>query len=80
MLGYHKPSEFYSPKYGTEFDNLVIDTRSSLFWDPEVRTDGNGIARVKFYNSDKLSRFYVVVEGISPNGKIGQTERTYTVK
>jgi TonB-dependent SusC/RagA subfamily outer membrane receptor len=80
MLGYHRANEFYSPVYGTEFDDLIVDTRSSLYWNPEVVTDGTGTARVKFYNSNKTSKFYVVVEGISPNGSIGSYERSYTVK
>ena len=80
MLGYHRASEFYSPVYGTEFDDLVIDTRSSLFWDPEVITDGTGTARIKFYNSDKTSTFFVVAEGITLDGNIGMAERSYTVK
>ncbi|MFC2098635.1 TonB-dependent receptor plug domain-containing protein [Bacteroidota bacterium] len=80
MLGYHRASEFYSPKYGTEFDDMVIDTRSSLYWDPEVVTDGTGTARIKFYNSDKISTFYVVAEGITMEGNVGRTERSYVVK
>jgi TonB-dependent SusC/RagA subfamily outer membrane receptor len=80
MLGYHRPQEFYSPKYGTDFDYLIEDNRSSLYWDPEVTTDGNGIARLRFYNSGKASTFYIVAEGISPQGKIGRAERSYTVK
>jgi TonB-dependent SusC/RagA subfamily outer membrane receptor len=79
MLGYHRAAEFYSPKYGTEFDDMVIDTRSSLYWDPEVRTDGTGTARIRFYNSDRLSRFYVVAQGVSADGQIGQAERSYLV-
>ncbi len=80
MLGYHHPAEFYSPRYGTEFDHLIVDNRTSLYWDPVVVTDGNGTARIRFYNSNKASTFYVVAEGISPHGKIGQAERSYTVK
>jgi TonB-dependent SusC/RagA subfamily outer membrane receptor len=80
MLGYHRPREFYSPVYGTEFDDLVIDNRSSLFWNPEIRTDKNGNAQIRFFNSDKLSTFYVVAEGISPGGSIGRAEKIYEVR
>ncbi len=79
MLGYHRPQEFYSPKYGTDFDHLVEDNRTCLYWDPEVKTDGNGIARLHFYNSGRASRYYIVAEGISPQGKIGQAEKSYVV-
>ncbi len=80
MLGYHRPREFYSPRYGTGFDDLIVDDRSSLYWDPSVSTDGNGIARIRFYNSDKASTFHVVAEGITPDGEIGRTERSYRVE
>jgi hypothetical protein len=79
MLGYHKPSEFYSPRYGTQFDDLIRDERSSLYWNPSVFTDSTGTARIRFYNADRKSRFYITVEGITRDGKIGQTERSYTV-
>lgn len=80
MLGYHRPHEFYSPTYGTDFDNLVIDMRSSLYWNPSVLTDSTGVARIRFYNSDKASIFYVVAEGITKEGNIGSAERSYKVK
>ncbi|MFC2081460.1 TonB-dependent receptor plug domain-containing protein [Bacteroidota bacterium] len=80
MLGYHHPHEFYSPRYGTEFDDLVTDMRSSLYWNPSVITDSKGMAKIRFYNSDKASTFYVVVEGITMEGNIGRAERSYLVK
>ncbi len=80
MLGYHRPQEFYSPVYGTAFDNLIIDDRSTLYWNPSVLTDSDGMARIRFYNSDKISTFYVVCEGLTTEGNIGQAERSYEVK
>ena len=80
MLGYHRPLEFYSPTYGTEFDDLVEDMRSSLYWNPSVKTDARGRAFIRFYNSEEASTFYVVAEGITPDGRLGRTERSYLVK
>ncbi len=80
MLGYHRPLEFYSPTYGTEFDDLVEDMRSCVYWNPSVKTDSNGKALIRFYNSEEASTYYVVAEGISPDGRLGQTERSYLVK
>jgi len=80
MLGYHRPLEFYSPTYGTEFDDLIEDKRSSLYWNPSVKTDSQGKAVIRFYNSEKASTFYVVAEGLSPEGELGRTERSYVVK
>jgi hypothetical protein len=80
MLGYHRPLEFYSPVYGTGFDDLVIDERSSLYWNPAVKTNADGKAVIRFYNSGKASTFYVVAEGLSPDGSPGRAERSYLVK
>jgi TonB-dependent SusC/RagA subfamily outer membrane receptor len=80
MLGYHKPQEFYSPVYGTQFDHLIIDDRSSLYWNPNLVTGGDGKARIRFYNSDRASTFYIVAEGLSPDGRVGRAEKSYRVE
>ena len=80
MLGYHRPREFYSPKYGTRFDDLVEDYRTTLYWDPDIRTDSTGIAKISFYCSDISSTFHLVVEGISTEGKIGSNEKIIQVQ
>lgn len=80
MLGYHKPREFYSPKYGTEFDDLVEDFRSTLYWNPNIRTDSTGMAQISFYCSDRTSTFYIVVEGISTQGQVGSNEKIIQVQ
>ena len=80
MLGYHRPREFYSPKYGTRFDDLVEDYRTTLYWDPNIRTDSTGLARISFYCSDISSTFNIVVEGISTEGKIGSNEKIIQVQ
>jgi TonB-dependent SusC/RagA subfamily outer membrane receptor len=80
MLGFHKPREFYSPKYGTQFDDLVEDYRSTLYWDPNIRTDSTGFAKISFYCSDISTSFHIVVEGISTEGKIGSNEKIIQVQ
>ncbi len=80
MLGFHRPREFYSPKYGTRFDDLVEDYRTSLYWDPYIRTDSTGLAKISFYCSDISSTFHLVVEGISTDGKIGRNEKIIQVQ
>ena len=80
MLGFHRPREFYSPKYGTRFDNLVEDYRTTLYWDPYIRTDSTGMAKISFYCSDVRSSYHIVVEGISEEGKIGRNEKIIQVQ
>jgi TonB-dependent SusC/RagA subfamily outer membrane receptor len=80
MLGYHRPREFYSPKYGTRFDDLVEDYRTTLYWEPHINTDSTGLAQISFYCSDVSSTFHLVVEGISTEGKIGSNEKIIQVQ
>ena len=70
-LGWQKPSKFYSPDYSLAKDNEAIkyDTRTTLFWDPAVRTDDNGIAKILFYTSDRKTRLNIVIEGTTSTGE-----------
>jgi len=80
MHGYHRAREFYSPRYGTEFDHLIEDTRTTLFWHPMIMTDENGQAWLTFYNSGKEGTFWVQVEGVSDTGIPGRAEVRYSVE
>ena len=80
MLGYHRPREFYSPRYGSSFDHLLQDFRSCLYWNPMVNVDSSGIAELSFFNSEKTGDFYIVVEGIGPDGHAGRNEKSYRVR
>jgi TonB-dependent SusC/RagA subfamily outer membrane receptor len=80
MLGYHRPREFYSPKYGTEFDDLITDDRTGLYWNPNVRTDSTGKAMIRFYTSEVSSSFYVVAEGLTLEGKPGRAVSSFEVR
>jgi len=67
--GYYRAREFYSPFYGVPGPHHNRpDYRTTLFWDPEVHTDGNGRAKVSFFTSDKSSAFRVIVEGMTETG------------
>ncbi|MBD3630872.1 TonB-dependent receptor plug domain-containing protein [Cyclobacterium sp.] len=71
--GFSKSRQFYSPKYG---ENQVVDgrdSRSTLYWNPSVKTDEAGKATVSFYTSDRSSLYQVVAEGITEKGKIARS-------
>jgi hypothetical protein len=71
IIGYSVIREFYSPEY--ENRDIPIerkDFRSTLYWNPIVRTDSTGVARVSFYNSDEAGTMQVVVEGVTADGKL----------
>ncbi len=46
------------------------DHRTTLYWNPKVKTDANGKASVKFYATDISKRYLVILEGVSDDGTI----------
>jgi TonB-dependent SusC/RagA subfamily outer membrane receptor len=74
-LGYQKPVEFYAPKYETPASgNSTPDLRTTIHWQPNVRTDSTGVATFSFYTSDAASTYSVVIEGLASDGKIIRQE------
>jgi len=71
-LGYQKPAQFYVPKY--EVDSILNspkpDLRTTIYWNPKLEADNNGIVHVKFYTADKANNYSVVFEGLTKSGEI----------
>ena len=69
MLGFVREREFYSPNYS---DTVVApketDQRVTLYWNPEVVLDADGMAELSFYNSDIAKSIRIELEGISSTG------------
>jgi TonB-dependent SusC/RagA subfamily outer membrane receptor len=72
VYGYSGYKEFYSPKYNVKLaSHNKPDYRSTLYFNPSVRTDEKGNAKIIFYNSDIAKQFQVIVEGMSTYGLMG---------
>ena len=69
LEGYSPVSEFYSPNY-TELPPEP-DYRRTLYWNPNVTTDENGIAKINFYNNSSCRDFNISAETVTPLGMIG---------
>jgi uncharacterized protein YfaS (alpha-2-macroglobulin family) len=75
------PQEFFSPKYGLKPSDVAEpDVRSTIFWSPNVLTDANGRAKVKFYTSDVTGNYTISMEGIGSNGGIGTLRQKIKVE
>ncbi len=72
--------KYYAPKYETTKTEERTDFRETIYWNPTVQTDNNGIATLEFYNSDANTTFRAIAEGIGYNGVLGRTEKTYSVQ
>ncbi|QMU29653.1 TonB-dependent receptor plug domain-containing protein [Adhaeribacter radiodurans] len=78
--GYSKVREFYSPTYdGATPASNEPDLRTTLYWNPSVKTDAQGKATVTFYTADRTTTYQVLAEGISDNGQPGSGVTTFGV-
>lgn len=69
--GYYKARTFYVPKYDTQkIAKDQLDYRRILYWNPSVKLDKNGKAKISFFTSDETANYRIEVEGITPRGKV----------
>ena len=71
--GFSVPKSFYVPKYYPEniIDQAEYDVKPTLYWNPEVVTDRNGVAEIQFPVGTKPRGLQIRVEGIDQQGGIG---------
>lgn len=70
QLGYEQPVEFHSPQYTDSSAKTRPDHRTTLYWNPKLKTDTEGHAAIRFYASDISKRYLVTLEGVSDDGTI----------
>ena len=66
--GFNTPSTFKMEDY-----NVVppmADFRRTIYWNPDIKTDKDGRAKVEFFNNSTCQEMYVSVEGITNEGKL----------
>jgi len=68
--GYSEFSKFNEIKYGSqiEFDSRIPDFRNTLYWNPNIVTNKDGVAEVLFYTSDESGKFLITIEGLNSEG------------
>lgn len=64
--------EVQSGQPALEFERT--DFRSTVYWNPRIEVGSDGIASLSFYNSDEITSFRTVIEGISHTGLVGRGE------
>ena len=76
----NQPMRFYMPVYDVKDEpEARTDFRKTLYWNPVVQTDAAGKANLHFYNSDALTSFKIIAEGVTTTGKLGHAEQAYSV-
>jgi len=67
--GFDAPRIFYSPAYNTPKRPAdPPDTRSTIFWEPNISIDKNITTTLEFFNADNPTTINITVEGITTEG------------
>jgi hypothetical protein len=78
--GFNKAREFYSPRYDRPGNaNKLPDLRTTVYWNPYLKTDADGKTSFNFFNADGPGTYKVIVEGINAAGELGRQVLRYTV-
>ena len=81
LPGYYAAREFYQPRYNALLTNPPADPRTStLYWNPNVRTNANGQVELHFFTADGSGTFQAVAEGVSLSGQPAQGSGTMVVR
>jgi hypothetical protein len=77
--GYYQAREFYVLKYAKDENFKMPDYRHTVYWEPNITTNANGEAEVRFYNGDNIGKIRIEAEGVSNSGPL-RGIADYTVK
>jgi hypothetical protein len=65
--GYNVPSTFEMEDY-TDLPPME-DFRRTIFWEPNVKTDKDGKAKIEFFNNSSCTQMYISAEGMTKEGR-----------
>ncbi|MBR2630744.1 MAG: hypothetical protein IKD25_04360, partial [Bacteroidaceae bacterium] len=66
--GFNKPSTFQMEDYSVI--PPMADFRRTIYWNPDVKTDAQGKAKVEFFNNSTCQEMYISAEGMTADGKV----------
>jgi hypothetical protein len=75
---YYQARTFYQPPPGAK--PSVADYRTTIHWEPNIKTDTTGKAKVSFYNAVPPANIRVIVQGISNSGQPVAATTVYSVQ
>lgn len=80
LNGYYQQRVFYSPVYPSAGNSSKVDLRTTIYWNPMVKTDENGSGTLYFYNADPKTKVMIEVQGVSEDGIPGVGTISYEVR
>ncbi|MBO7581574.1 MAG: hypothetical protein J6T38_08690 [Bacteroidaceae bacterium] len=48
----------------------MADLRRTIWWQPDIKTDEQGKAKVEFFNNSTCEEMHISVEGMTEDGKV----------
>lgn len=66
--GYNEPETFHMDDYSVL--PPMEDFRRTIYWEPNIKTDDKGNAKVKFYNNSSARKLYISAEGMDSKGNM----------
>jgi hypothetical protein len=70
-MAFSLPKKFYVPKYKPGSMADMTDIRSTIYWEPDVFTDENGLATITFYTADHPGNYSILIAGADMQGNLG---------
>ena len=70
VAGYCKPAEFYAPRYDRPAADDKKDIRSTVAWEPRLKSSDDGRASMTFWSADRRNDYNVVLEGVTAEGEL----------
>ncbi|MCZ6900016.1 MAG: hypothetical protein O7F74_07235 [Bacteroidetes bacterium] len=67
--GLNRPVNFKTSDYSNAQDHRRPDFRSTVHWNPSVKTDSNGKAMVEFFCSDDVGKLSIRIDGLASEGR-----------
>ncbi|MCR4921112.1 MAG: hypothetical protein K5945_05310, partial [Bacteroidaceae bacterium] len=68
--GFAQPTEFYNPDYSKQKPQEPTDYRRTLYWNPNLKLDAEGRARVTLYNNSRTTQIQVDAAGQAQDGTL----------
>ena len=67
--GISRALKFSGPNYSVTNHQRIPDFRSTIHWDPSIKTDKDGKAVVEFFCSDDLGKMRIRIDGLTSDGE-----------
>ena len=70
LPGFSTPDDFYQPNYSKKPLPETKDYRRTLYWNPDLKLDASGTAKIQFYNNCKATQIAISAEGMASDGTL----------